>query len=63
MPNPNVGIIVLEEEVITLDDITVKSSLPKSRLKNGAVITTVAGSILEKTGSIENLLDHIPNVT
>lgn len=59
----NLGVIVLKEESMTLGDVIVKSSLPKSKLKNGAVITTVAGSILEKTGNIYNLLDRIPNVT
>lgn len=59
----NLGVIVLKEESMTLGDVIVKSSLPKSKLKNGAVITTVAGSILEKTGDIYNLLDRIPNVT
>lgn len=59
----NLGVIVLKEESMTLGDVIVKSSLPKSKLKNGAVITTVAGSILEKTGNIYKLLDRIPNVT
>lgn len=59
----NLGVIVLKEESMTLGDVIVKSSLPKSKLKNGAAITTVAGSILEKTGNIYNLLDRIPNVT
>lgn len=59
----NLGVIVLKEESMTLGDVIVKSSLPKSKLKNGAVITTVAGSILKKTGNIYNLLDRIPNVT
>lgn len=59
----NLGVIVLKEESMTLGDVIVKSSLPKSKLKNGAVITTVAGSILEKAGNIYNLLDRIPNVT
>lgn len=59
----NLGVIVLKEESMTLGDVIVKSSLPKSKLKNGAVITTVAGSILEKTGNIYNLLDRIPNVS
>ena len=59
----NLGVIVLKEESMTLGDVIVKSSLPKSKLKNGAVITTVAGSILEKTGNIYNLLERIPNVT
>ncbi len=59
----DVGTITLKEESMTLGDVIVKSSLPKSKLKNGAIITTVAGSILEKSGNIYNLLDRIPNVT
>lgn len=59
----DIGTITLKEESMTLGDVIVKSSLPKSKLKNGAVITTVAGSILEKSGNIYNLLDRIPNVT
>lgn len=59
----NLGAIILKEESMTLGDVVVKSSLPKTRLKNGAFVTTVAGSILEKSGNINNLLDRIPNVT
>lgn len=59
----NVGIIALEEDAMTLGDVIVKSSLPKSKLRNGTIITTVAGSVLEKSGSIENMLDRIPNVS
>lgn len=63
VPGYDLGTITLKEESMTLGDVVVKSSLPKSKLKNGAVITTVAGSILEKSGNIYNLLDRIPNVT
>lgn len=59
----NLGAIILKEESMTLGDVIVKSSLPKTRLRNGAFVTTVAGSILEKSGNISNLLDRIPNVT
>lgn len=59
----NLGAIILKEESMTLGDVVVKSSLPKTRLKNGAFVTTVAGSILEKSGNTNNLLDRIPNVT
>lgn len=61
--SPNLGVIILKEESMTLGDVIVKSSLPKTRLRNGAAITTVTGSILEKSGNIYNLLDRIPNVT
>lgn len=56
----NLGVIVLKEESMTLGDVIVKSSLPKSKLKNGAVITTVAGSILEKRETYTICLTEFP---
>ena len=44
-----------------LDDVTVK--MPKTRVKKDAIITTVTGSVLEKAGTLEQLLDKIPNVS
>ena len=37
--------------------------LPKTILTNGGMKTTVAGSVLEKAGTMENLLDRIPNLS
>ena len=59
----NVGIIQLSEDAKMLGEVVVKSSLPKTILKNGGMTTTVVGSILEKAGTMENLLDRIPNVS
>ena len=59
----NVGVITLEEDSKMLGEVVVKSSLPKTVLKNGGMTTTVVGSILEKAGTMENLLDRIPNVS
>lgn len=59
----NVGIIQLSEDTKMLGEVVVKSSLPKTILKNGGMTTTVVGSILEKAGTMENLLDRIPNVS
>ena len=59
----NVGIIKMEEDSKMLGEVVVKSSLPKTILKNGGMTTTVAGSVLEKAGTMENLLDRIPNVS
>uniref|UniRef100_UPI0027E28440 carboxypeptidase-like regulatory domain-containing protein n=1 Tax=Prevotella sp. TaxID=59823 RepID=UPI0027E28440 len=59
----NVGIIKMEEDSETLGEVVVKSSLPKTILKNGGMTTTVAGSVLEKAGTMEHLLDRIPNVS
>ena len=59
----NIGIIRMEEDSETLGEVVVKSSLPKTILKNGGMTTTVVGSVLEKAGTMENLLDRIPNVS
>ena len=53
----------LKADAQLLDEVVVKGDLPKTRLKNGASITNVAGTILEKAGTAENLLDRIPGVS
>ena len=59
----NMGIIKMEEDIETLGEVVVKSSMPKTILKNGGMTTTIVGSVLEKAGTMENLLDRIPNVS
>ena len=44
----NVGIIKMEEDSETLGEVVVKSSLPKTILKNGGMTTIVAGSYLRR---------------
>ena len=55
--------VVLAEDRKTLGEVVVKSNLPKTILTNGGMKTTVAGSVLEKAGTMENLLDRIPNLS
>ena len=45
-----------------LDEVVVKSSMPKTRAKGDAMRTTVAGSILEKSGSANDALSRIPSL-
>ena len=59
----NAGMIKMVADSKMLGEVVVKSSLPKTILKNGGMTTTVAGSVLEKTGTMEHLLDRIPNVS
>lgn len=59
----NAGVIKMVADSKVLGEVVVKSSLPKTILKNGGMTTTVAGSVLEKAGTIEHLLDRIPNVS
>ena len=45
-----------------LEGIVVKSSLPKTRAKGDAMRTTVAGTILEKAGTLSDVLSKIPSL-
>lgn len=40
-----------------LGEVTVKSRLPKTRVKGDAMRTIVAGSILEKSGTVADMLN------
>lgn len=59
----NAGVIKMVADSKVLGEVVVKSSLPKTILKNGGMTITVAGSVLEKAGTMEHLLDRIPNVS
>ncbi|MCH3995928.1 MAG: TonB-dependent receptor [Prevotella sp.] len=55
--------IILNEDTHILGEVIVKSQLPKTKLNGEGMTTTVAGSVLEKTTSMENLLNLIPNIS
>lgn len=55
--------IQMAESSLLLKEVVVKSHLPKTILRGESMKTIVAGSILEKTSSIEHLLSSIPQVS
>lgn len=57
------GQLQLTPDTQLLGEVVVKGELPKTQLKGEAMVTTIAGSILEKSGTMEQLLDRIPNIT
>lgn len=59
----NEGCIFLQEDTRMLGEVVVRSRIPKTRLKGDAMVTNVVGTVLETAGSMENLLDRIPNVS
>lgn len=59
----NEGRIFLQEDTRILGEVVVRSRMPKTRLKGDAMVTNVVGTVLETAGSMENLLDRIPNVS
>lgn len=55
-------IVKLATDDYVLNEVTVKSKLPQTQLRGEGMITTVEGTILEKLGTIENVLDRIPGL-
>lgn len=59
----DMGTVRLAAVAQVLGEVVVKSDLPKTRLKGEGMVTGVSGTILEHSGTIERLLDRIPNVS
>ena len=59
----HLGNIQLQPDAQLLGEVVVKGYLPKTQAKGDAMVTTVNGTVLEKAGTAEQLLDKIPNVT
>ena len=54
--------ITMKEDAQMLGEVVVKSQLPKTLVKGDAMRTTVAGSILEKAGTVNDALSKIPSL-
>jgi len=54
--------IQMKEDSQLLQEVVVKGQLPKTHLKGDAMRTTVAGTILEKAGTINDALSKIPSL-
>ena len=59
----NIGIVQVVSDAQQLGEVVVKADLPKTRVKGDAMVTTVAGSILENAGTGNDLLNKIPGVS
>ena len=59
----NMGVIQLLPDDLLLSEVVVKAELPKPEYKGDALVTSIQGTVLEKAGTAEDLLDKIPNVT
>ena len=55
--------VKLQESAAMLGEVVVKSYLPKTMLTGEGMTTIVAGSVLEKTANMEQLLSRIPYVS
>ena len=57
------GVIQMASDAQLLGEVVVKGTLPTTQLKGDAMITGVTGTVLERAGTAENLLNQIPNVS
>ena len=54
--------IQMKEDTQLLKEVVVKGQLPKTHVKGDAMRTTVAGTILEKAGTVSDALKRIPSL-
>ena len=54
--------IQMKEDTQLLKEVVVKGQMPKTHVKGDAMRTTVAGTILEKAGTISDALSKIPSL-
>ncbi|SFL07556.1 hypothetical protein SAMN05216357_11224 [Porphyromonadaceae bacterium KH3CP3RA] len=55
--------IILEDDALLLGEVVVKGYLPKIRLRNDALVTTVQNSVLSKAGTGNDVLKRLPLLT
>ena len=54
--------IQMKEDTQLLSEVVVKGQLPKTHVKGDAMRTTIAGTILEKAGTVSDALSKIPSL-
>lgn len=59
---PGVMRFTLHENSIMLGDVVVKGSVPQYRMTGEGLQTNVAGTVLEKLGTADDVLKHVPGM-
>ena len=55
--------IQMREDNKMLSEITVKGQLPKTKLTGSSMVTSIQGSVLEKSGTAKEMLAKVPGMT
>lgn len=58
----NVGIIQMQLEARTMDEVVVKGRLPQYKMTGEGMMTTVANTTLSKLGTADDVLAHVPGL-
>ena len=48
--------------LLNLQEFVVKSTAPRTKMRNGAMVTRIVGSPLESAGSVEDMLSRVPGM-
>lgn len=59
----DMGIIQLQEEATALGEVVIKGTLPVTKIKGDAMVTSIENTVLSKVGSANDVLQKIPGVT
>lgn len=59
----DMGIIRMYPDAEQLGEVIIKGSLPTTRMKGDALVTSVENSVLSKAGSANDVLEKIPGIT
>ena len=58
------GILIkMKEDAQMLNEVTVRSQLPKTKLTGTSMVTAIQGSVLEKSGTAKEMLAKVPGMT
>lgn len=60
---PISGELLLSDDTQMMQEVMVHGEPPRTRIKGGSLLTNVAGTLLEKAGTAENMLSRIPGVS
>ena len=58
----DMGIIRLQEESTLLGEVVVKGTIPVTRIKGDAMVTTIENSVLADVGSAKDVLSKVPGL-
>lgn len=56
------GTIVMHEDSMLLNTVTVKGQQPRTKLTGNSMVTAVEGSVLSKSGNAEEMLSKVPGI-
>ena len=57
------GIVTLKEDNQMLSEVVVKGQRPKTKLTGNSMVTSIQGSVLEKSGTAKEMLAKVPGMT